>query len=207
MSENPESVPPPEKDPRPRPQYGELAPEGWTWQPPSDKDRVDPTPLPLAGSGTGTGAAAPTRADQPSVPAVPPVPYQQGQHPDPVKRAVPRWDRPLTIGLLAFGLLATLYGAFSLGALPNAMQMIYTQQGLGTYTPAAGIGPLTSVGAIAVVCVWLAAAAVSVRLLLRRRRAFYVPIIGGAVSTVALFAFILAAMLGDPTLINFLSQQ
>jgi hypothetical protein len=134
-------------------------------------------------------------------------PYQQGQPYQPAKRTAPRWDRPLTIGLLAFGLLATLYGAISLGALPDAMQMIYTQQALGTYTPAASIGPLTSVGAIAVVFVWLATTAVSIGLLLRRRRAFYVPIIGGAVSTVALFAFILAAMLGDPTLIDFLSQQ
>jgi hypothetical protein len=120
---------------------------------------------------------------------------------------VPGWDRPLTIGLLIFGLLATVYGAFSLGALPDAMQLIYTQQGLGTYTPAASIGPLTSVGAIAVVFIWLAAAALSVRLLLRRRRAFYVPLIAGAVSTVTMFAFTVAAMLNDPTLIEFLSRQ
>jgi len=194
MSENPDSVPPPAPDPRPRPQYGELAPEGWTWQPPEDKDRVDPAPAPTVGS----GAEAPLQAEQPIVPAPPP---RQA------KRAVPRWDRPLTIGLLTFGLMATLYGAFSLGALPDAMQTIYTQQGIGTYTRTASIGPITSVGAIAVVFVWLATAAVSVRLLLRRRRTFYVPIIGGAVSMVTMFAFMLAAMLSDPTLIEFLSRQ
>ncbi|TFD68807.1 DUF6264 family protein [Cryobacterium ruanii] len=204
MSENPDSVPFPAKDPRPRPQYGELAPEGWTWQPQQDEDRVDPAPSPTVGAG------APPRANEPLVPPVPyqpGQPYQQGEASQPARRTAPRWDRPLTIGLLAFGLLATLYGAFSLGALPDAMQLIYTQQGLGTYTPTAGIAPLTSVGAIAVVFVWLATTAVSVRLLLRRRRAFYVPLIGGAVSTVALFAFMLAAMLGDPTLIEFLSRQ
>jgi hypothetical protein len=206
MSENPDSVPSPADDPRPRPQYGELAPEGWTWQPPQEEARVEPAPAPIVGAGAGV----PPRADQPAVPAASihsGQPYQQGQPSQPAKRTAPRWDRPLTIGLLAFGLLATLYGAISLGALPDAMQMIYTQQALGTYTPAASIGPLTSVGAIAVVFVWLATTAVSIGLLLRRRRAFYVPIIGGAVSTVALFAFILTAMLGDPTLIDFLSQQ
>jgi len=143
-------------------------------------------------------------------PAVPVAPFQAGQTVQPGQphqRTVPRWDRPLTIGLLAMGLLATLYGAFSLGALPDAMQLIYTQQGLGTYTPVANVGPLTSVGAITVVFLWLAAAAVSVRLLLRRRRAFYVPLIAGAVSTVTMFAFMLAAMLNDPTLIEFLSRQ
>ncbi|TFB65261.1 DUF6264 family protein [Cryobacterium sp. Hz9] len=197
MSENPDSVPPPAADPRPRPQYGELAPEGWTWRPPQEEDRVESAPAPIVGAGAGT----PSRAEQSIAPVAPQRPHQ------PVRRIVPGWDRPLTIGLLAFGLLGTLYGAFSLGALPDAMQLIYTQQGLGTYTPAAGLGPLTSVGAIALVFVWLAASAVSVRLLLRRRRAFYIPIIGGAVSIVALFAFILAAMLSDPTLIEFLSRQ
>ncbi|WP_146071174.1 DUF6264 family protein [Cryobacterium sp. Y57] len=206
MSENPDSVPPPAKNPRPRPQYGELAPEGWTWQPPQEEAKVEPAPAPIVGAGAG----GPPRANQPVIPAAPSEPeqqYQRGQPSRPARRTAPRWDQPLTIGLLAFGLLATLYGAFSLGALPDAMQLIYTQQGLGTYTPTASIGPLTTVGAIAVVFVWLAATAVSIGLLLRHRRAFYVPLIGGAVSTVVLFSFILAAMLGDQTLINFLSQQ
>jgi hypothetical protein len=198
MSENPDSVPPPAKDPRPRPQYGELAPEGWTWPSPKEKDGVD---------AAGAGADGPLPAQPPAFPA---TPHQLGQPyapQPPTQRTVPGWDRPLTIGLLAFGLLATVYGAFSLGSLPNAMQLIYTQQGLGTYTPAASIGPLTSVGAIAVVFIWLAATAISVRQLLRRRRAFYVPLISGAVSTVTLFAFMLAALLGDPTLIEFLGRQ
>ncbi|TFD53095.1 hypothetical protein E3T46_03845 [Cryobacterium sp. Hh11] len=204
MTENPDSIPP-AKDPRPRPQFGELAPEGWTWQPPQDQDRVD-APAPTVGA----GAAVHPTAQPPAVPA-PPLqtgqPFPTGQPHQPSSRTVPRWDRPLTIGLLTVGLLATLYGAFSLGALPDAMQLIYTQQGLGTYTSGASIGPLTSVGAIAVVFIWLAAAAVSVRLLLRRRRAFYVSLIAGAVSTVTMFAFMLAAMLNDPTLIEFLSRQ
>ena len=206
MTENPDFVPPPAKDQRPRPQYGELAQEGWTWQPPQQEDRVDPAPSPTIGAGAG----APPRADQPRVPPAPHQPgqpYQQGEASQPARRTAPPWDRPLTIGLLALGLLATLYGAFSLGALPDAMQLIYTQQGLGTYLPTDGIAPLTSVGAIVVVFVWLATTAGSVRLLLRRRRAFYIPLIGGAVSTVVLFAFMLAAMLSDPTLIEFLSRQ
>ena len=198
MTENLDSGPP-APAPRPRPQFGELAPEGWTWQPPQDQDRVD-APAPTVGAGASVHPTA-----QP--PAVPAPPFQTGQPHQPSSRTVPRWDRPLTIGLLTVGLLATLYGAFSLGALPDAMQLIYTQQGLGTYTSGASIGPLTSVGAITVVFIWLAAAAVSVRLLLRRRRAFYVSLIAGAVSTVTMFAFMLAAMLNDPTLIEFLSRQ
>ncbi|TFD90392.1 DUF6264 family protein [Cryobacterium serini] len=193
MSENPNSVPPPANDPRPRPQYGELAPEGWTWQPPVEKDRVDAAPVPDPASGAGT--ALPPQATNP--------PFRSASAP----RIVPGWDRPWTVGLLAFGLLATVYGVFSLGGFPIAMQAFYTDQGLGTYTPAASIGAITTIGAITLVFVWLAATAVSVRLLVRRRRAFLVPIIGGAVSLVVLFAFTMAALFIDPTLIEFLSRQ
>lgn len=191
MTENPDSVPSPAKDPRPRPQYGELAPEGWTWQPPQDEDRVAPAPSPTVGVGAGAPPHASTSTFQSA----------------PGPRIVPAWDRPWTVGLLAFGLLATVYGVFSLGGFPIAMQAFYTDQGLGTYTPAASIGTITTVGAITLVFVWLVATAVSVRLLLRRRRAFFVPIIGGAVSLVVLFAFTIAALFIDPTLIEFLSRQ
>ena len=191
MSENPDSVPPPANDPRPRPQYGELAPEGWTWQPPVEKDREEAVPAPAFGAGT----ALPPQATTPPLRSAP------------VPRTVPGWDRPWTVGLLAFGLLATVYGVFSLGGFPIAMQAFYTDQGLGTYTPAASIGTITTIGAITLVFVWLAATAVSVRLLLRRRRAFFVPIIGGAVSLMVLFAFTMAALFIDPTLIEFLSRQ
>lgn len=125
----------------------------------------------------------------------------------PEARTVPRWDRPWTVGLLTFGLLATVYGVISLGGFPAAMQVFYTQEGLGTYTPAASIGTITMVGAIALVFIWLVAGAVSVRRLVRRRRAFFVPLIGGAVSLVVLFAFTMAALFIDPTLIEFLSRQ
>lgn len=191
MSENPETVPPPGKDPRPRPQYGELAPEGWIWKPPEEKNRVDPVPAPAAGA----GMVAPPPVRTPTI------------QPAPAKRTIPGWDRPWTIGLLIFGLLTTIYGVFSLGGFPVAMQMFYTQQGLGTFNPAPSIGAITTVGAIALVFVWLAATAMSVRLLTRRRRAFFVPIVGGAVSLVVLFAFTLAALFVDPTLIEFLSRQ
>lgn len=191
MTENPDSVPSPAKDPRPRPQYGELAPEGWTWQRPQDEDRVAPAPSPTVGVGAGAPPHASTSTFQSA----------------PGPRIVPAWDRPWTVGLLAFGLLATVYGVFSLGGFPIAMQAFYTDQGLGTYTPAASIGTITTVGAITLVFVWLVATAVSVRLLLRRRRAFFVPIIGGAVSLVVLFAFTIAALFIDPTLIEFLSRQ
>jgi hypothetical protein len=191
MSDNPDSSPPSARDPRSRPQYGELAPEGWTWKPPQEEARVDVAPAQTARPGAGAAPQA-SAAPAPSVP---------------VTRTVPRWDRPWTIGLLTFGLLVNLYGVVSLREFPETMQLFYTQQSLGTYTPAAPIATITTVGAITLVFIWLVATALCVRLLMRRRRAFYVPLIGGAISLVALFAFTMAGLFIDPTLIEFLSRQ
>ena len=54
--------PPAPRDERPRPQYGEYAPEGWTWQPPADAHAADPAPpQPHAGHAAAAGSPAPRR--------------------------------------------------------------------------------------------------------------------------------------------------
>src|SRR5680860_44454 len=112
------------KDTRPRPQYGELAPEGWSWTP---QDQ----------------AVEPVAPNEPTLPNV-----------------------PVSV----------------LGALPEAMQVLYTQENLGTYNPAASVAGLIIAGRVVEAAIWLAAAVVSILLLTRDRRAFYVPLVGGAVS-------------------------
>lgn len=182
MAENSQSTPaetPPE-DSRPRPQYGELAPEGWSWTP--APDAVAPTPpAPPATAGSNLSAArAPGR--------------------------VPTWDRPLTLSLLILGLLATFFSIGVLGALPDAVQMLYTQSNLGDYTPAAGVAGLITAGSIAEAVVWLASAATAILLLVRGKRAFYLPLIGAVVSFVVIFVFMSVILATDPTLLTFYSQ-
>ncbi|WP_233563761.1 DUF6264 family protein [Cryobacterium tepidiphilum] len=170
----PDGTPPPgtpPEDRRPRPQFGELAPEGWSWRPP-----------------------------QPEAPA--PAPSS----PPPPVGGVPRWDRPVTLVLLILGLLGATFAASVLVALPDAVQLLYTQQNLGTYVPAASVEPVLTIGMVLQGLTWLATAGVSVWLLVRGRRAFYVPVIGAAVSLVALFVVMSIALSSDPTLLDFYSR-
>ncbi|TFB50394.1 DUF6264 family protein [Cryobacterium tagatosivorans] len=167
------------EDTRPRPQYGELAPEGWSWTPPQDQ------------------AVAPVAPNGPAIPvAVTAVRTVRA----------PAWDRPVTLGLLVFGLLATFFLVSVLGALPEAMQVLYTQEDLGTYTPAASVAGLIIAGRLVEAGIWLVTAVASILLVTRGRRSFYVPLIGGAVSIVAIFVFIGVVLTTDPTLLELYSR-
>ena len=181
----------PSVDYRPRPRYGELAPEGWSWTPPQD-ERVPTASVsaPPAVPASGTAPSTPVSPDSASRPA----------------RATPGWDRPVTLGLLIFGLLATFVTIAVLGALPDAVQMLYTQEGLGDYTPAAIVATLITAGSITQAVIWVVTAVVSILLLIRSRRAFYVPLIGGVVAFVLIFAFMTIIVGSDPTLIDFYSR-
>lgn len=172
--EGPRETPP--EDPRPRPQFGELAPEGWSWQPPPEqRPRHNPPPPPASRPAASPGG-------------------------------VPRWDRPLTLALLILGLLGATFAASVLIALPDAVQLLYTQQNLGTYVPAASVAPLLVLGMVLQGLIWLVTAGVSVWLLVRGRRAFYLPLVGAAVSLVALFVVMSLAITSDPTLLEFYSR-
>jgi hypothetical protein len=87
------------------------------------------------------------------------------------------------------------------------MQMLYTQEGLGSYEPAASVAGLMTAGIITQVVLWIATAAVSILLLVRRRRAFYIPLIGGVLSVLAIFVFLAFILTTDPTLLDFYGQQ
>jgi Family of unknown function (DUF6264) len=180
-------------DDRPRPKYGELAPEGWSWKPPADPHRdLSPAPDRPTGQQPAPGQPNPHQLHRGIV--------QPGQFGE---RGVPGWDRPVTFGLLIFGLLGTFFTVSVLNALPQAVQMLYTQDGLGTYAPPASVGALITGGIVAQALVWLATAGVSILLVVRRRRAFYVPLIGGVVSFVAIFVFMAIVLASDPTLLEF----
>jgi len=188
----------PPRDQRPRPKYGELAPEGWTWSPPPGANpHADVTPdVPAT---TNASVNAPTQH-------TPASPYlsdaSKKKH-----RAAPAWDRPVTFGLLVLGLLGLFSAIAILGSVPEAVQMLYTQEKLGTYTPAAGVAGLILTGKITQSVIWVATAAFSIFVTTRHRRAFYLPLIGGVLSVVAIFVFLSVILTTDPTLLNFYSKQ
>ena len=196
MAENaPDQTPAatPPVDYRPRPRYGELAPEGWTWTPPQDE------PAPAASAVVST-PASPARAAWGS--ADRPVSAKPGTVPG----TAPAWDRPLTISLLVFGLLGAYFTISMLGSLPQAWAMLYSQAELGEYAVTDSVTAIISAGSIGQAVVWVAAAVSSILLLLRGRRAFYVPIIGGVVAFVLLVAVVGVVLAGDPALLEYLSR-
>ncbi|TFD88065.1 hypothetical protein E3T61_13220 [Cryobacterium lactosi] len=193
MAENaPDQTPAtPPVDYRPQPRYGELAPEGWTWTPPQDEhapaDSAVVTPEPVQ---------AP----------VPPGRFGPGAAPGSVPGSAPTWDRPVTLSLLILGVLGAFFTISILGSMPEALQMLYTQASLGDYTAADSVGSIITAGSIALGVLWLATATVSVMLVLRGRRAFYVPIVGGVVAFVLLVAVTAVVLAGDPALLDYFSR-
>lgn len=183
------------RDERPRPQYGEYAPEGWTWTPPAGEHTSDPAPQmatpPAPPSAATTLAAASARDARPDRPV----------------------DRIITIMLLVIGVFGAWSAIGSLQSLPALLPeaLRQTSEVLGTggaafdYTPGPEVPGLILAGQIIQVALWMLTALWSIVRMRARRPAFWVPLVGGALSFVAMYAIILAIILNDPALVGRLS--
>jgi len=167
---------------RPRPQYGEYAPEGWSWQPPAGEHTSDPAP----------------QMETPKVAA------SLDERPD---RPV---DRIVTIGLLVLGVLGVWSAITSLATLPTLLPeaLRQTSEMMGTggepfdYTPRPEVPGLILAGQVIQVVLWLVMAWWAITRIRARKLAFWVPLVGGALSFIALYAIIFAIMISDPVLVE-----
>jgi hypothetical protein len=176
---------PASRDERPRPQFGEYAPEGWTWQPPAGETTSDPAPqmpTPPAPSARALAASA-DRDLRPQRPA----------------------DRAVTILLLIIGVLGVWLAVGVLQAMPDSIQLLHTQEGIEPYTPGPEIPGLILTGSIVQIVIWVIAAVGSVALMRARRPSFWLPLAAGVVAAIALFVFTAIALSGDPALIEQLT--
>jgi len=193
----------PQPDNRPRPQFGELAPPGWVWHPPADADRLDTSrPLEREDESDAPPVGAPVsgmRAPQPGAPGA--TPGRQAGAGQPA----PTWNLTLTVLLAVFGFFGMSYSIATLQAIPASMQLLHSTNGLGDYTPAPLVGTLVLVGSIVLVLIWVASAAIAALLLVKRRLAFWVPVVAGIVAMVALLIFAGAVLATDPVLLGFYS--
>ena len=156
-------------DDRPRPKYGELAPEGWVWQP-----------------NDTTAHHRPPR-----------------QHPAPQgPRRVPDWDRPVTLLLLVVGILGMFANIAVITSAPQSMSTLYASEGLGDHAMAASVPAIITAASAAQLALYLATAAVSITLVVKRRRGFYVPLLGGVVAALVNLAFMTAVVATDPALLQ-----
>jgi hypothetical protein len=186
----------PQPDERPRPKYGELAPPGWTWTPPADADRLDTSRTSPAASGAETLPPA----EQP----------EGGAHGDPgaprggvlQPRPASRWDLPLTVLLIVFGFFGLSYSIGILQAFPAYLQLLHSSQGLGDYTPEPVVGTIVTIGTITVAGLWAVSTGLAVWLLVRKKVAFYVPLITGVIAFIALIVFASLMVSTDPALLD-----
>jgi len=191
----------------PAPRYGEFAP-------------VESAQAPVAAApGQPTmysGSAAPV-APQGGYPQAPDAqapnaqaPYLQTPYPQagPVygqpgfgATAAPKrrtWDVVLTIILLVLGLggmlLGVLYGIIF--SSPELIDDAFRQQGLGGFDGEIGATPVVLIASHVVL--YLVAAGLSILLLVKKKIAFYVPLIAGVVAAVIFWSALVMLMLTDP---------
>jgi hypothetical protein len=174
-------------DERPRPQYGEYAPEGWTWTPPAD----EPAP-----------PAAPPAAQQRPTPAPPPQ-----YAPVPGVRQPGSVDRIVTIALLVLGAFGAVNTAVSLQILPQQFSLVYEQQGIGEFTPPEWLPTLTTVGTVLQLALYAATLGWSILRLRARKTAFWVPILGGVLSIVLMMVLVSIVFLNDPTFVSYIEEM
>ncbi|SMH34193.1 hypothetical protein SAMN06295885_0948 [Rathayibacter oskolensis] len=166
---------------RPKPQYGEYAPPGWSWQPPEDAVVV-PDPR---GSDTD-----PRPASQPAAPGV--------AHPV---------DRLLTIVLLALGVFFAVPTLLDPSSFATTLEQLYTSQGIGTYASPELARALGVVIALAQSLTVAFAVWISIRRLRAGKRAVLVPVVGIAATVVLSMIVAAIAILGDPTFAEYVSRM
>lgn len=158
-------------DPRPAPQYGEYA-----------------TPEEVAAL---RGTAVEPSAPAPSPRTAPPSDAPRGS-------TLRRMDRPITIALIAFGVLNLIQYAGPLLDFEYFLEVATK----GTFAEAIDFGDAARIGGVAlfVLCLALVLASTAIAILrLRRGRiAFWVPLVAGALSAVAWVAVLFVILLQTP---------
>lgn len=179
----------PEPGERPKPQYGEYAPEGW----------VSPA------AGQEADAAAITHH---AAPASPPPPSPKPASPKPVERAERRtWDVVLTVGLLGLGLYTVGSGYAAYSNLGVVMDQVFRQMGVGEFT---AIDLAATIGVVIMVShtiLWIAGALLAARALRRNKLAFFWPLGAGVIAMIILFVLLAVIMFADPAFTAYMDRM
>lgn len=213
---------------RPRPQFGELAPEGWSWTPPGDADTAssgDATSDNRAGATTATNAtSAPETAAAGTSVSNPPITQHDasasggsakpdaqpafGPDGEPVKKRMPN-DLFTSIALMVIGLFFTITGTPDLVRLRLTMNQVYDIQGLGPYPADAGaiVDQVGIIAAIVQSVILLVVIGLTTWLIGKRRRSFYVPLAGGVLAILCNVVAVSIALMADPNILDTLSSR
>ncbi|QEO15482.1 hypothetical protein FLP10_14380 [Agromyces intestinalis] len=188
------ATPPPAPEPvdeRPRPQFGEYAPPGWTWTPPEETRHEAAAPAAAAPAVSGAAAAAaPTAAG----------------------RAVHPTDRAWTIALLAFGVLGVIYNSFSLAILPDSVvrsaQLSAAMLGMDaptSFTPGPAVPALIAIGIALQLALWVGALLWSRARMRAGLIAWWVPLIAGVAAFIVVTIIGMLVFASDPVFFSELT--
>ncbi|WP_296192234.1 DUF6264 family protein [uncultured Microbacterium sp.] len=210
MSENDEAVTG-ETAPRPAPQYGEYA------TPEQQRAAIRQPDATLALE-SGEKPVAPTRGSARGAAAAHGGSVANGARTgfgagvgagvgaaDPTGISVGRLiDRFATIAMLVYGALSVATSIVAYLDLPGYLTRAYALLGVpGTFTNVESARVWGPVAAVAVAVGFAVTAWVAVRWLRRRRITFWVPLLGGLITTAVVSVALLAPIFGDPAFIAY----
>ncbi|MBH0010135.1 DUF6264 family protein [Salinibacterium sp. SWN1162] len=179
-------------DPRPRPKYGEYAP-----LPPAAPEGV---------TEPSTGAQYPAPTLHTAVPHVIPASVPAA----PPERPRRMWDVLLTATLLLFGVVDVINGFGTAANLGPILREGLAAQGFDGFTAdeaAAEAGAVANIVRVIALVLTIVFALIQIQ---RTKIAFWIPLVGATIATIALFVAIFVAVLSDPgfmTYVDSLQQQ
>ncbi|CAN5280550.1 hypothetical protein BH09ACT6_BH09ACT6_21050 [soil metagenome] len=203
-------------DDRPKPKYGELAPEGWTWKPPAPQDSDVPVAAGAPGSGNPSGDARGTTPPPPPGQVPPRFGVASNARPDEPRsdrnpvggpqpiRAV---DLSVTSLLLFLGVLCSASMLPALFDFSTVLAQAAAAQGYGSFAPSAAANTMGVVAGIVTIVLQLLSIVVSVRRISRRKLAFPVPLAIGVVTFVVWVAAITFAFFNDPSFVQQITAR
>lgn len=124
----------------------------------------------------------------------------------PFKRAPRRWDQILTAALLGYAAISVVSQLATRDTLESALKQLFVSQGWAQYTPTALATSLGSVLNFASLGIFLVTLLASTWMLRRGRMAFWVPLAGGALATIATLVIVAVVLNADPTFVAHLRE-
>jgi len=188
----------PARDPRPRPRYGEYAPEGWVSPvPPADV-------APPASQGDLSPAGRQTAAPQQEQSRGGARPYPGPPAAAPVLSTGRRVDRVATFVLLGLAGYNVVANIVLVSGFSRTLLASFSAAGYPVDDFAGGADLQRAGGTIAVVSliVFVLMLAWTVRRLRRGAITFWVPLVAGVVVTLVQTVLVLSVFLGDPAFVQ-----
>ncbi|UUT35566.1 DUF6264 family protein [Microbacterium elymi] len=182
-------------DPRPRPQYGEYAsPEEQRAHIAHPTEHAHAQPSPDAVAPATRPATRP--AASAAAPARPGAEGRASSHPV---------DRIVTLALLGYGVINVILSVFSFLDLAAVADQTYKLMGIpGSFTDTSAARIWGIVAAVVLVLGYLVTAALALRRLRRGRIAWWIPLVGAAITYILVSVCMAVPLMSDPAFLEYL---